>query len=477
MRSFPLLICLLFFPSSVLAQTEPQQQICPAELAPAIEKITNSSPLEASRWGIMVQTLDGEDILYGKAAQSYFTPASNVKLLITAAALHHLGSSYRIRTSVYGMGTAPNLDTVRIVGKGDPSLTSTQLEDLAQQLQRQGVVSIKQLIVEDAYFPEPAINPTWQWEDLTFAYATAVNSLIINENRAILTLLPQKIGEPVQVSWDDPVAARQWRVDNFARTAPESTPYNVDIRGVLGKPWLQITGELAADSKPDPWEMAILDPANYFLESWRRILAAQGIQIGRGVVVDQIAKERGRELASIISAPLAELLVEANQNSNNIYAEALLRILDAQLRDSSAVNRSVDAVKKVLNNLGVEPNSYDLADGSGLSRQNLVSPNAIAQTLQLMATTPQGEVYRSSLSVAGVRGTLRRRFRDTPVQGNLWGKTGTLSGVTALSGYLYGRNYEPLVFSIMVNQSEQRASIHRQAIDEIVLLLASLHPC
>jgi len=124
--------------------------------------------------------------------------------------------------------------------------------------------------------------------------------------------------------------------------------------------------------------------------------------------------------------------------------------------------------------LGVDPEAYFITDGSGLSRHNRVSPEALVQTLKLMAQTPEAEVYRASLPVAGVDGSLKYRFQDTPLQGSLQAKTGGMTGVSALSGYLDVPNYQSLVFSIILNRTEQPAAIQRQAIDEIVLLLGSL---
>jgi D-alanyl-D-alanine carboxypeptidase/D-alanyl-D-alanine-endopeptidase (penicillin-binding protein 4) len=178
------------------------------------------------------------------------------------------------------------------------------------------------------------------------------------------------------------------------------------------------------------------------------------------------------------------LLVETNQESNNLYAESLLRTLQASAKrspDADANSDSADIglneLKATLTELGVDPESYVLADGSGLSRQNLVSPKAIAQTLKLIAQTKEAAVYRASLPVAGISGTLRRRFNNTAAQGNLQAKTGTLTGVSALSGYLNVPSYQPLVFSIIVNQSDQSTETLRQAIDEIVLLLTRLRSC
>jgi serine-type D-Ala-D-Ala carboxypeptidase/endopeptidase (penicillin-binding protein 4) len=133
-------------------------------------------------------------------------------------------------------------------------------------------------------------------------------------------------------------------------------------------------------------------------------------------------------------------------------------------------------LKTTLTQLGVNPNSYILSDGSGLSRHNLISPEALVQTLRLMANSPLASLYRASLPVAGESGTLKNRF-TTPNRVILQAKTGTLSGVAALSGYVEVPNYEPLVFSIMVNQSDLSAPKVRSAIDEIVLLLNRLSRC
>jgi D-alanyl-D-alanine carboxypeptidase/D-alanyl-D-alanine-endopeptidase (penicillin-binding protein 4) len=134
-------------------------------------------------------------------------------------------------------------------------------------------------------------------------------------------------------------------------------------------------------------------------------------------------------------------------------------------------------ITETLTALGVNSQSYVLVDGSGLSRQNLVSPEAIAQTLRAMARSPESSFYRASLPVAGISGTLKNRFLNTPAQGIVQAKTGTVSGVVALSGYIDAPSYEPLVFSIIVNQSDRPATTLKQAVDEIVLLLTRLRRC
>ena len=454
------------------------QSLCSSQLGTAIDAVTKRSEFARSRWGIAIETLSAPNTLYRRDAEHYFIPASNVKLLITAAALRQFSPQFRIRTSVYGTGTIPNLTSLRVVGRGDPSLTTAELKNLAQQLKRQGVRRVQQLIVDDSYFQKSGIHSTWEWEDIHYAYGTSVNSLILNQNAVTLTLVPQQPGQPLQLSWNDLVAARQWRVENQSRTATAGTKNSVEVTGVLGQRLLHIKGELAADSQPDSWNLAIPDPAHYFLESFRLILASQGITVARSeVMTSPQVPQSMTELAVVESPPLAELVIETNQESNNLYAEALLQTLEAEVSRESTPNTGVTVVKQALTELGVDPESYALADGAGLSRHNLVSPDAIAQTLKLMAQTPQASVYRTSLPIAGVTGTLRDRFRNTAAQGNLRAKTGTLSGISALSGYLDVPGYQPLVISIIVNQSDQSIATLRQAIDEIILLLTRLRSC
>ena len=459
--------------SSSSTVQSPATSVCPADLETAIAAVIDHPQFKRSRWGILVQPLTSQRPLYALNPQRYFTPASSVKLLTTAAALLELGPQFRIRTSIYGSDPTSNVTSLRVVGRGDPTLTKAELKDLAQQLKRQGITQVPQLIVEDNYLPGSRLNPTWEWEDVYANYGVAINSAILNQNAFTLTVLPQLLGQPVQLRWSDSVAARQWRIENKAITAPAGTPYGVEITGSLGQPVLTIAGELAVDSEPDIWELAVADPGRYFLESFRRILLSEGITVIEGLVTntgaDHPRPSSETELAAIESPPLTVLLQETNQESNNLFAEVLLKL-------GSVEGNGLDSWQH-LSNLGVDPGSYVLVDGSGLSRHNLLSPEAIVQTLQLMAQSPYAETYQNSLPIAGISGTLQGRFRGTPVQGNLFAKTGTLAGISALSGYLEVPDYQPLVFSIMLNQSDQPVANQRAAIDKIVLILSRLRFC
>ncbi len=450
------------------------KSLCPAQLGASIDAAINRPLFSRTRWGILVKNLVSDQTLYSYDAQKYFTPASNVKLLTTAAALKQLGANFRIRTSVYQDGDG----ILRIVGRGDPSLKNAQLTLLAKELRQQGITQVNQLIADDSYFQGDIVPPSWQWEDVQAYYGAPVNSLILNENAAVLTVLPQTIGKPLQLKWADPTEAYQWRVENNSVTTQKDEPGLVEVSRDLKGAVLHLQGQLAVNSQPDITAIAVFDPIQNFLRHFRQSLVTEGISVQQTSSASGGKNEQ--EVAAVESPPLSELLMETNLNSNNLFAEALLRALanKQQLaKNQTTADVGLKVMRDTLTQLGVNPTSYSLVDGSGLSRKNLISPEALVQVLQLMAASPETKVFRASLPVAGVSGTLKNRFRNTSAQGIVQAKTGTLTGAISLSGYIDSPQYEPLAFSIIVNQSEQSVSTLRQAIDDIVVSLTQLHRC
>lgn len=457
--------------NSTIKNTDNAPRICAEDLPTEIGKIVNRPELARSHWGIEIQTLAGESS-YSLNGAKFFTPASSAKLLTTAAVLSQLGADYRLTTPIFAVGNPPSLISLRIKGQGDPSISTQSLKNIVHQLQKRGVKRIEKLIIDDSYFEPPTINPTWEWLDVHSYFATAVNSTILNQNTVTLTLLPQQIGQPVKFYWSDAIAAKQWQVINEAVTGAADIPYSVEIDGDLGKPVLQIRGELAVNEPPDIWDLAVVNPAYYFLETLRLHLAQADISITKGIAINRPYKnELETELAVIISPSMQQILTEINRESNNLYAEAIAKALAKKLNTNP-----IKAINKSLKQLGIAE-EYVLVDASGLSRQNLITPQTLVKTLRLMWRSPQREFYRQSLAIAGKNGTLKRRFINTPVQGKLWGKTGTLTGIGSLSGYMSIDNYSPVVFSILVNNSELSSRDIRQAIDEIVVTVSLLQKC
>lgn len=485
-----LMLMLVSVPSPVKGQTSPPAppRFCQSQLEPTIAGIINRPQLRRARWGILVETLDGsgDRTLYRRDSEQFFIPASNAKLLTSAAALHHLGPEFRIRTSVYGSNpTGDRIDSVRIVGRGDPTIGKTQLEAIAQQLQQQGIRQIGELIGEDSYFIGSPVHPNWEWEDVQAGYGAPVNSLIFNQNSVDFTLTPQGLGQPLSVTWANPTEQTRWQVENRSTTVSTDSREFLEVGREFTRPIVRVAGQLQVGAPAEEVSISVAEPAENFLGYFRQALNGVGITTGREIVSDQFRNmPNQQELAAIVSPPLSEMTVEVLQRSNNLYTEVLLRSLGANPQGKGnhplpeeTREAGLQVLKAALTELGVDPTSYDLVDASGLSRRNLVSPESLVQTLRGMAGSPYFEIYRSALPLAGVSGTLRTRFRNTPAAQTVRAKTGTLTGVSSLSGYVPNSEYNTLLFSILVNQSDQSSAMLRTAIDEIVVLLTQLERC
>ncbi|OKH43668.1 D-alanyl-D-alanine carboxypeptidase/D-alanyl-D-alanine-endopeptidase [Calothrix sp. HK-06] len=453
--------------------TPTPRTICPAQLASNLDTVINRPLFSRVRWGLLVQTLNGQT-LYNRDANKYFTPASNTKLLTTAAALQQLGANFRIRTTVY---QEPN-GVLRVVGRGDPSITDAQLTALAKQLKAKGITRINKLIADDSYVQGDVVVPSWQWEDIQSDYGAPVGSFMVNENAFTIRLAPQAVGRPLQINWADPNEARVWRLLNLSVTAANNQATDLSVTRDLSGNVLKIQGQLAANASPFAVTLPVIDPNYFFLRRFRTALASEGISLGETAV--EALGATATEVAAIQSPTLGELVAKTNVDSNNLYAESLLNALAVRQTRKPGQSTSalgLEVLKTTLTQLRVNPTSYFIVDGSGLSRKNLISPEALVQVLQGMAKAPTASIFRASLPIAGRTGTLKNRFRGTPAEGIVVAKTGTVGGVVSLSGYITTPNYEPLVFSVIVNQTEQPARVLRQAVDEMVVTMTQLRRC
>ncbi|MGB3312021.1 MAG: D-alanyl-D-alanine carboxypeptidase/D-alanyl-D-alanine-endopeptidase [Nodosilinea sp.] len=458
--------------------------LCPAQLTTQLDAALNQVPLDTAYTGLVLQT-QGQNprTLYSRNGDRLFTPASNIKLLTTAAAAHQLGGYYRLRTSVYGAVNAAGSTALRVVGRGDPSFTTAQIDDLAQQLAQAGVRQVSRLVIDDSYFPGFATNPTWEWEDAQWAYAAPVNSLILNRNAIALQLSPTQVGSPLSLTWPQPLPAGPLPLTNDSTTvAAGVSTAGIALWRTGDAPTVRITGQMTQGSSPQSFNLAVLNPAQQFAAAMEQALRQQSVPVGQTVISQNSAPITDEELAAVESPEVRDLMLVANRDSDNLYAEALFKTLGVTATGNITEGDDVaeasraggEAVKAALADIGVNTTALRVADGSGLSRHNLVSPIALVDTLQVMTTHPQGRFFRESLAIAGQSGTLSNRLRGTAMEGRLQGKSGALTGNVSLSGYVQPPNYEPLVFSILINHSNQHASVLRQKIDELLRLVAQL---
>lgn len=448
--------------------------VCAQDLPQRLEALFNRPAEGRTRWGALVQTeAENPTTLYDREATRYFLPASTTKLLTTAAAFLSLGPDFRARTVLYRESPT----TLRLVGSGDPNLTQADLERMAEAAGRAGVRRVERLILDIHQFQGPAWHDQWAWQDFVDVAVAPVPSLILDRNQISLTLTP-RAGRPLRVTASDPQAAEARALVNQTRTVAAGAD-TVQIHRDPGRPAILLTGELPVTQPPLTLDLALADPVALIGQRLQRALQAQGIRVERVQIVTTPAAGRGEILAFHNSPPLVDWAAAINQASDNLYAEALIRQLGvgSPQPDQTTLAAGLMEVRRVLAEQGVDPTHYRQADGSGLSRHNLVSPAALVGTLQAMVRTPHAAAFRQSLAVPGGPGTLARRLVDTPAAGRVAAKTGTLAGVATLAGYVRPAGHPPLVFALLANQSDQPGARLRQTLDEAVVILSQLQVC
>ncbi len=472
-----LLLCLGPYPACAAqpaplprTQTIPQDPV--AVLGGRIRALIEAPWFAAATWGVKVVSLDSGRVLFEHNAGKYFVPASNTKLFTAAMALQELGPQLRIRTSLYA-SAKPGADgalagDLILYGRGDPTLMRPwnggpyrpdPLEALARQLQDQGVRTIQgSLVGDDSYFSAPPYGPGWEWEDLRFAYAAEPTALTLHHNAVDLWVYPATV--PDRPCW---IFAQPGQglltFDNATRTCAPGAEQPIQADRLPGASVIRVTGSLAPGAAPVRLTVTVRDSALWAARLLERALARHGIRV-LGQVKAMHSQDRGAPLATdrltelghLESPPLLEILRDLAKDSNNLYAELML--LQAGARrpgPGGTVDRGLAVMAGWMARTGLPPGGAVLEEGAGLSRKNLVTPDAIVQLLVHMDRQPEAAAFRSLLPVAGVDGTLRQRLAGGAAQGNLRAKTGTLRNTHALSGYVTSAGGERLAFAILRN--------------------------
>jgi serine-type D-Ala-D-Ala carboxypeptidase/endopeptidase (penicillin-binding protein 4) len=457
--------------SMALSALPTQAQTCPA-FAREVDAIVKHPKFRHAQFGILIQD-SKPNTLYAHNAERLLIPASNAKILTTAAALRSLPLNFTVKTSLYDLGNGE----FQLVGQGDPTLQDQHLQQLAKSLADRNIKQIKTLFLDDRYYGKDWINPSWEWEDIQADYAPPISGLILNENAIGLTLTPRSIGQSLIVEWNDPENAKNHRVENLTKTVAIDQPEFVTIAqpepGVV-----RVTGQLRIGAEAEPVGISVQKPTQLFADRLRRVFESVGIMVGDINPIRSPLPKGARGIATIISPPLSDWIQETNQVSNNLYAETILRQLGTAdqkpLGDGFTSDRGLAILNQTLTKMGVDPNSYKLVDGSGLARRNWVSAEAIVQVLQAMK---DDEIFRRSLPSSIAGGNLNKRFKNTPAEGIVSAKTGYLTGAIGLSGYVTRPDIQPMFFSILLNHATVPLPEQMKAVDAIVIRLASFKSC
>ncbi|HEV3142186.1 MAG TPA: D-alanyl-D-alanine carboxypeptidase/D-alanyl-D-alanine-endopeptidase [Vicinamibacterales bacterium] len=452
-----------------------------------IDAILAQPVFERTYWGVVVKSLKTDETLYALNARKLMMPASNMKIVTLASAAATLGWNYTYETTVRAAGVVDGgvlAGDLVVTGSGDPSLTMTDgmadrlFADWASRLKAAGIRVIAGRIVgDDGAFDDEELGFGWSWDDLPDDYAAGIGALQINENAARVTVTPGlSVGAPASFDIDPTTAGLV--VDNSVATAAEGGPTSIRLRRLPGSAHLAIRGTIAVGAQPVVEVVSADNPTLFFVKSLRNALIANGIDVrGEAVDVDDVANPPPTAGAPIItyrSPPLSQLATRLMKASQNQYAETLLKTLGrAAGTPSAAAGRA--SVQKTLEPWGIAAADLIQRDGSGLSRYDYVTADALATILAHVDRdqTLRGP-FEASLPLAGRDGTLANRMKGTAAEGNARAKTGSMTNVRGLSGFVTSADGEPLVFSILANNFEMPASTINAAADAIVVRLATL---
>jgi D-alanyl-D-alanine carboxypeptidase/D-alanyl-D-alanine-endopeptidase (penicillin-binding protein 4) len=448
-----------------------------------ISQILAADGAKDAFWGIEIRDLKSEKILYSLNADHFFVPASNTKLFTTALALSRLGPNYQFHTRVILSGR----DLV-LVGAGDPNLSGRTLpyepklpdpaplaaiNQLADEIVARGITHIQGNIVgDDSAFVYEPYPPGWGLTDTYDDDGPPVSAICVDDNVAKLEIIPALADGAISTTaWQLPFDL--FRVDNAFITDGDARRELHYLR-LPGSREIRIWGAVPPGVEVEPISLAVDDPAQFAAQALKSALEA------RGVVCDGAAIARhqlpgaptldplpGNLVTERVSVPLRDAVRLVDKISQNLHAEILLRDVALNMTGKGARTTGLEALATFLEGAGIGPDDYHFSDGSGLSRYNIVTPHAITSLLTYMAGTPMRDQWMDMLPIGGVDGSLRLRFHTLRLHGEIHAKTGSLTHVSALSGYAVREDKSVVAFSILVNNYGVTTSAVRNIIDKI----------
>jgi len=444
------------------------------QLQQDIEATLAQPVLERATWGIVVRSVASGETFYSVNPHRLLMPASNMKIVTLAAAADRLGWNFSYETRLVAVGTIERgvlSGDLVVVGSGDPSLDdwdgdATRLfASWAKALKANGISTINGRIVgDDNAIDDDWLGFGWQWDDLDQSFASGIAALTFNENTVKVTIAPgAEESAPARVTLGAESSGLTLR--NLSRTGAPSVPASIETRRLAGGRVFEVRGTMPLGTPPRSINAAVFNPTIYYVSALRAALVANGIQVrGEAVDIDDVsmpALDSGRLILSYYSPPLPSLARTMMKLSQNLFAESLM------------YSTGADAARAVFEGWGIPRDEVLIADGSGLSRYNLVTAEAMATILMRVAGDERlREPFLVSLPIAGRDGSLDNRMKSTAAEGNARAKTGSFTNARALSGYLRTADGEPLVFSIIANNYNAPTALIDQATDSIVVRLA-----
>jgi len=478
-------------------------------------------------WGILVADRNSGETLYELNADRFFTPASNAKIFTSALALSTLGPDFRFHTTLETTGLLGAdgrlIGDLVLVGHGDPDLSNRKfpyagkveregaaeapLAELVEAAVAKGLKEVDgDIVADDSYFPYDPYPAGWSVGDLFFTFGAPVSALAFNDNSFSIEVSPAGRQGQAATLQVEPAAA----MGGFSyevNTGPSSGKPDFSVVRRPGQNFILLRGSIPAGHAPIQLDFAISDPGQVAALALKQALESRGIKVTGGIRLNHaeppgrfdpgtVAPDTAARLlplpdSNIRSAPVVSTLVLAdhvspsllesvavtNKVSQNLHAELFLRTVAREKAGVGSTDAGIWLEQNFLKTIGIADGEVVLSDGSGLSRDDLVTPRAVVQLLRYLSLQPWSAEYISTFPIAGVDGTLENRMKDTAASGRILAKTGSLEHVRAMSGYATTVRDEHLMFTIFGNNNPQHGHDATSAMDAIaVAMVETLGP-
>ncbi len=441
--------------------------IAQADLKNRVESIIKRPGQKKTQFAVHIINADSGETVHSLHANKPLIPASNMKVITTAAALKFLGSDFEYVTQV---GLCDN--TLVIIGSGDPLLGDEKtdikngrkigwvLDDIAEKIQQSGIKEINDIIVDTTVFDDQRVHPSWPAKDLNKWWASEVCGLNYNDNCIAMTVENNKGRVVVSI---EPKTSYV-KVINQVKTISKGTGVVGAYRQLGKENSLIVKGKCR--KKQGPFDVAIERPAGFFGQLLAERLLAAGVTTKGKLIEKAIDPDCRFKKIAEYKTSLADCLARCNKDSLGLAAEALLKTIAAA--EQGGKNGNWPAGQRIISeyllSLGIRAAEFNIDDASGLSRENRLSPNAVTKVLRDVYKSKNRNVFKQSLAVGGEDGTIGKYFKEDKYRGRIIGKTGYVSGVRSFSGYCF-TDKETFIFSIL---TEGRSAKTRDAINDIV---------
>jgi len=461
---FSLVIILAIIPF-FHTEEPPAKAVQPSgELSAEINKLLTSEPvLDGALAGVSIRSAEDGKLLYEHIGDTRLQPASVLKLFTGAAALSVLGEDYRFTTEVLADGKI-NGGTLEgdlfLRGMGDPTLLPADFDEMAKRLKSKGINKVAgDLVADDSWYDDVRYSEDLTWNDEHQYYGSQVSALTASPNEdydagtVIVNILPGKKGKAANISVEPDTD--YVKIINETKTVDSEGEHDVKIEREHGSNSIMVSGTIPAGAQNVREWVGVWEPTLYAGSLFKKSLEEHGIKVV-GKIKTGHAADTMTKLISHQSLPLAELMPPFMKLSNNGHAEVLVKEMGRVVHGEGSWEKGLEAMVAELSKFGIDTSTLVLRDGSGISHANLIPANEITKLLFMAQKEKWFPVFQRSLPVAGVKdrmigGTMRNRLKDDYLKDRVAAKTGTLTGVSTLAGYVETSSGDTLIFTIMLN--------------------------